>query len=100
MPWVLLYTRNVVFLYCLFCNRTVHASIIAQKLCVAYRSLFDQAFFSIIAAFSFAGILWNLAIDEGDRHLKTKILRVGIGILGLVNIDQLVSLFTGKGLLC
>ncbi len=76
------------------------AGILSDQICSAYKSIFDASFYGIAIAAGLGGLLLAIALDEGGNQVKSRILRVSIAAIAIVNLDNIVSVLTGQRFVC
>ncbi|CUT17425.1 MULTISPECIES: hypothetical protein [Candidatus Ichthyocystis] len=78
----------------------VRAGILSDQICSAYKNIFDASFYGIAIAAGLGGLLLAIALDEGGNQIKSRILRVSIAAIAIVNLDNIVSVLTGQRFVC
>lgn len=77
------------------CASYANATILAPRICSAFRQLAGNDLYSILAGVGLAGLLYANSLDEGDNKVKTSAIRIGIATTGLINLENITTLFTG-----
>jgi hypothetical protein len=72
-----------------------NASMIAAPVCRVFRQIAGNDLYSILAGIGGVGILAANAVDEGDKKMKTGLLRIGLVTAGALNIENLSTIVTG-----
>ncbi|WP_092401701.1 MULTISPECIES: hypothetical protein [Candidatus Ichthyocystis] len=76
------------------------AGLLSDQICSAYKNIFDASFYGIAIAAGLGGLLLALALDEGGNQIKSRILRISISAVAIVNLDNIVGVLTGQHFVC
>lgn len=79
---------------------SVWPGILSDQICSAYRRIFDASFYGLAIAAGLGGLLITIALDEGNNQIKTRILRISLSAIALMNLDNIISLITGQRFVC
>lgn len=86
-------------LYFMFHPVVADASVLSSGICKFYRKVADNELFTVLAVIALVIAIVGFKLTK-DSKVLSNILGIVIAVLGLVNIETIVTSLTGSGLVC